>query len=209
MIDIASGEVEDRQPPPTLSGKDPAAAGFDGETVRAAPRSGAASQAKAIGVIWDSTNPTPGFAVEEAQAAGRSIGVQTLVLSAGTENEIEAVFAAFAREGVGAVFVNNSFFFFSLRDRLAALAARYRMALSGELRAFVEVGGLMSYGASLTDSYRQVGVYTARILKGTKPADLPVLQSSKFELVINHQTAKALGLDVPPGLLARADEVIE
>jgi ABC-type uncharacterized transport system substrate-binding protein len=166
-------------------------------------------QTKAIGVIWDSTNPTPGFAVQEAQAAGRSIGVQTLVLSAGTENEIEAVFAAFAREGVGAVFVNNSFFFFSLRDRLAALAARYRMALSGELRAFVEVGGLMSYGPSLADAFRQVGRYSGRILKGEKPGDLPVMQPTKFELVINLKTAKTIGLTVPPGVLAVADEVIE
>ena len=166
-------------------------------------------QAKAIGVIWDSTNPTPGFAVQEAEAAGRSIGVQTLVLSAGTENEIEAVFAAFAREGVGAVFVNNSFFFFSLRDRLAALAARYRMALSGELRAFVEVGGLMSYGPSLADAFRQVGRYSGRILKGEKPGDLPVMQPTKFELVINLKTAKTIGLTVPPGVLAVADEVIE
>ena len=150
-------------------------------------------QAKAIGVIWDSTNPTPGFAVEEAQAAGRSIGVQTLVLSAGTENEIEAVFAAFAREGVGAVFVNNSFFFFSLRDRLAALAARYRM----------------SYGPSLADAFRQVGRYSGRILKGEKPGDLPVMQPTKFELVINLKTAKTIGLTVPPGVLAVADEVIE
>jgi putative ABC transport system substrate-binding protein len=169
----------------------------------------AVPQATVIGILWDSSNPKPGFAVQEAQTAGRSLGIQTLVLGAGTDSEIEAAFATFARERVGALFVNNGFLFFDLRDRLIALAARYRIPASYELREHADAGGLMSYGPNLIEAYRQVGRYAGRILKGEKPADLPVLQPTKFELVINLKTAKSLGLDVPPTLLATADEVIE
>jgi putative ABC transport system substrate-binding protein len=110
---------------------------------------------------------------------------------------------------VAAVFANNGFFFFSLADRLAALAAHHRMPLSGELRKYVEVGGLMSYGPNDIDAFRQVGRYAGRILKGEKPSDLRVMQPSKFEFLINLKTAKAIGLVVPAAVLAIADEVIE
>jgi putative ABC transport system substrate-binding protein len=166
-------------------------------------------KAAVIGVLSDTTNARAEFAVQEVQVAARSIGVPIRVIGAGTESEIEAAFATFAQEGVAAVFANNGFFFFSLADRLAALAASHRMPLSGELRKFVEVGGLMSYGPDDKDALRQVGRYAGRILKGEKPSDLPVMQPTKFELVINLKTAKTLDLTVPPSLLAIADEVIE
>jgi putative ABC transport system substrate-binding protein len=167
-------------------------------------------QASVIGVFWDSTNNIdPEFAVREVREAARSLGVPIRVIGAGTESEIEASFATFALERVDAVFVVNGFFFYSIRDRLAALAAQHRMPLSGELRGFVEAGGLTSYGPSDTDAMRQVGRYTGRILKGEKPADLPVMQPTKFEFVLNLKTAKAIGLTVPPSLLAIADDVIE
>ena len=147
--------------------------------------------------------------MRDTAAAARAMGLQVQVLNADTSGEIDAAFATLARERSDALFVDPDPFFNSRRVHLVNLASRLAVPAIYFDRAFAEIGGLMSYGASLTDSYRQVGVYTARILKGNKPADLPVVQSSKFELVINHQTAKALGLDVPPTLLARADEVIE
>jgi putative ABC transport system substrate-binding protein len=131
------------------------------------------------------------------------------LLNADTSGEIDAAFATLARERSDALFVDPNPFFSSRRVHLVNLASRLAVPAIYFDRAFAEIGGLMSYGASLTDAYRQGGVYTARILKGTKPADLPVLQSSKFELIINHQTTRMLGITVPPSLLARADEVIE
>ena len=131
------------------------------------------------------------------------------MLNADSSREIDAGFATLARERPDALFVDPNPFFLSRRVQLVNLASRIAVPAIYFDRAYAEIGGLMSYGASLTDTYRQVGVYAARILKGTKPADLPVLQSSKFELVINHQTARMLGLDVPDRLLAIADEVIE
>jgi putative ABC transport system substrate-binding protein len=163
-------------------------------------------QATVIGVLSDARSE---FAVQEVQAAARSLGVPIRLIEVGTESEIEAAFATFAQEGVPAVFANNGFLFFSLADRLAALAARHRMPLSGQLRKFVEVGGLMSYGPNDIDAFRQVGRYAGRILKGEKPADLPVMQPTKFEFLINLKTAKAIGLTVPPAILAITDEVIE
>jgi putative ABC transport system substrate-binding protein len=147
--------------------------------------------------------------VRDTAAGARAMGLQVQVLNADTSREIDAAFATLARERSDALFVDPNPFFFSRRVQLVNLASRLAVPAIYFDRAFAEIGGLMSYGASLTDAYRQVGVYTARILKGTKPADLPVVQSSKFELVINHQTARMLGLTVPPTLIATADEVIE
>ena len=147
--------------------------------------------------------------LEDAKAAARTMGLQIQVVHASTSRDIEAAFASFGRERPDALLVGGGAFLFSRRIQLALLAARYAIPASYGSREYPEIGGLMSYGTSLTDAYRQVGVYAGRVLKGAKAADLPVLQATKFELVINHPAAKALGLDVPPTLLARADEVIE
>ncbi len=145
----------------------------------------------------------------EAGAAANAIGLQIQVFNASTSREINAAFTTLMRERPDAVFVGLDPFFNSRRVQLVQLATRYAIPASYPARDFAEVGGLMSYGANIADAWRQVGVYTGRLLKGAKPADLPVVQSSKFELVINAQTAGLLGLTVPPMLLARADEVIE
>jgi putative ABC transport system substrate-binding protein len=141
--------------------------------------------------------------------AARIIGVQIQVLNASTSREIEAAFATLVRERAEALFVAPDSFFASRRVQFATLAARYTIPEAYSPREVVEVGGLMSYSSDQADGYRQVGNYAGQILKGAKPADLPVMQSTKFEFVINLQTARALGLDVPPGLLVAADEVIE
>jgi putative tryptophan/tyrosine transport system substrate-binding protein len=148
-------------------------------------------------------------ALRELEPAGGAIGLQTRIVRARTVREIDTAFASFVHERPDALFVAGSSLFLSRRVQLSLLAAFHRVPAIFSLRDLAEVGGLMSYGASLRDAYRQVGVYAGRILKGTRPADLPVVQSSKFELVINQQTARMLGLEVPPTLLARADEVIE
>ena len=147
--------------------------------------------------------------LSDVEPAARAIGLQIQVLNANTSREIDAAFATFARERPDAVFVASTAYFTSRRVQLVQLAARHAIPATYVGRQYVEIGGLMSYGANLTDVWRQLGAYTGRILKGAKPADLPVVQASKFELVINHQTARMLGLTVPPTLLARADEVIE
>jgi putative ABC transport system substrate-binding protein len=147
--------------------------------------------------------------LRDVQEVARTIGLQIQVLSASTSGEIDAAFATLARERPDALFIGGDAFFVSRRVQFATLATRDRIPASYTNREHVEVGGLMSYGTNRTDSYRQVGVYTGSILKGAKPADLPVVQSTKFELVINLQTARALGIEVPPALLATADEVIE
>ena len=163
-----------------------------------------------VAVLVNSSNAASSEStVRDTAAAARAMGLQVQVLNADTSREIDAAFATLARERPDALFVDPNPFFVSRRVQLVNLASRLAVPAVYLDRAFAEIGGLMSYGASLTDAYRQVGVYTARILKGTKPADLPVLQSSKFELVINHQTARMLGLTVPPTLIATADEVIE
>jgi putative ABC transport system substrate-binding protein len=145
----------------------------------------------------------------EIEAAARTIGVQIQVLNASTIGEINAAFATFVRERPDALFIGLDPFFSSRRVQLVQLATRLAVPASYPDRDFAEVGGLMSYGANIADAWLQVGSYAGRILKGTKPADLPVVQSSKFELVINAQTATMLNLTVQPTLLATADEVIE
>jgi putative ABC transport system substrate-binding protein len=147
--------------------------------------------------------------LREAQGAAPTIGLQIQVLNATTIGEIDAAFATLARERPDALFVAPDQFFASRRVQFATLAARNNIPATYSVRDMVEVGGLMSYGADAADMYRQVGVYAGRILKGAKPADLPVVQSTKFEFVINLQTARALGIEVPASLLATADEVIE
>jgi putative tryptophan/tyrosine transport system substrate-binding protein len=153
--------------------------------------------------------PTAEAALRDVPEAARAIGLQIQVLNASTSREIEAAFAALVRDRADALFVAADGFFNSRRVQLAIMAARHVIPAAYSSREYVEAGGLMNYGTNLPDAYRQVGVYTGRILKSAKPADLPVVQSSKFELVINAQTARTLGLTVPPSLLARADEVIE
>jgi len=147
--------------------------------------------------------------LREVEAAGRAIGFQPQIVNAGTSREIDTAFAEFARERPDAVFLGQDAFFNGRRLQLANWAARHALPMTSGSRDICEVGGLMSYGTNIVDTYRQEGVYTGRILKGAKPADLPVEQSAKFELVINAQTARILGLEIPPMLLARADEVIE
>jgi putative tryptophan/tyrosine transport system substrate-binding protein len=147
--------------------------------------------------------------LKDIEAAARAKGLQIQVLEASTSREIDAAFATFVRERPSALFVGPGPPFNSRNVQLALLAAFHRIPATYAGRDYVEAGGLMSYGASLTDAYRQVGVYAGRILKGAKPADLPVVQASKLELVINTQTARMLGLTVPPTLLSTADEVIE
>jgi ABC-type uncharacterized transport system substrate-binding protein len=145
----------------------------------------------------------------EVQAAARSMGQEVYILKADTSDQIDEAFAAFERERVDALFVGPDPFFNSRRLQFALMAVRHMIPAIYGAREYVEAGGLMSYGANLVDMFREVGVYTGKILTGVKPEDLPVVQSSKFELLINRQAAKALGLDIPSSLLARADEVIE
>ena len=145
----------------------------------------------------------------DVEAAARDISLQMQIVNASTSREIDAAFAGLARERIDVVFVLPDSFFFSRRVQLAQLAARHAVPATYPVRDFAEVGGLMSYGTNTAEAWRQAGVYTGRILKGANPADLPVVQVSKFELVINHQTARMLGLTVPATLLAVADEVIE
>ena len=147
--------------------------------------------------------------LRDVGSAARAMGLQVRVLNADNSREIDAAFATFVHERPDALLVTQIPFFLSRRLQLAHLATRHGVPAIYALRDYADVGGLMSYGASLTDAIRQLGVYCGRVLKGTHPADLPVVQSSKFELVINAQTARTLGLTIPPTLLARADEVIE
>jgi len=166
-------------------------------------------QARVIAVLLNPNNANTERNIGDVQEAARAKAVQLHILKAGTESEIDAAFASLVNLHVGALVVGADPFFFFRRERLAALASRYTVPAIYAQREFPDVGCLISYGASLTANYRQAGIYVGKILNGAKPADLPVVQPTTFELVINLKTAKTLGLTVPQSLLARADEIIE
>jgi ABC-type uncharacterized transport system substrate-binding protein len=162
-----------------------------------------------IAFFVDPKSATTPFQITEMQAAAQAVGQPLLIFNAGTEEQVDKAFAAMAESNVAAILYGAGVFFQVVTERLVALAARYRIPALYEWRDFVTAGGLMSYSTDRTEVGRTMGTYAGRILKGEKLADLPVVQSSRFELVINLKTAKALGLTIPPSLLARADEVIE
>jgi ABC-type uncharacterized transport system substrate-binding protein len=162
-----------------------------------------------VAVLANPTDSAAESGVRDVEAASRAMGLQLQVLNASTGDEINAAFATLVRERPDALFNVGNAFFTSRRVQLVNLATYHRLRAIFSNREYTEIGGLMSYGSNITDAWRQVGVYTGRILKGERPADLPVVQASKFELVINAETARMLGLTIPPMLLARADEVIE
>jgi putative tryptophan/tyrosine transport system substrate-binding protein len=166
-------------------------------------------QVGAIAVLVNPTNSNAERIITDVQDAARAKGVQLPILKASTESEIDAAFASLVQLHVGALLIGNDPFFNGRREQLVALASRHAVPAIYEHREYVAEGGLISYGTSLTAAMRQVGVYAGKILKGAKPADLPVQQPTTFELVVNLRTAKALGLAVPPSILGRADEVIE
>jgi putative tryptophan/tyrosine transport system substrate-binding protein len=162
-----------------------------------------------VTALVNPTTPLAESALKDIEPAARAMGMQIKVLNASSSGEINAALATFVHERPDALFVSADSVFTTRRVQLVHLATRYAVPASYFAREFPEVGGLMSYGSNQSDNYRQVGIYAGHILKGAKPADLPVVQASKFELVINAETARTLGLTVPPTLLARADEVIE
>ena len=162
-----------------------------------------------VAVLLNPNNPFFGNQSRDLGEASRALGLKVHIEPASNERDIATAFAAFARQRAGALLVGADPYFNSQRARIIVPAAELRLPAIYEWREFAEAGGLMSYGTSLTGAYRQASDFVARILKGAHPADMPVLQSTKFEFVINLKTAKALGLDVPATLLARADEVIE
>jgi len=162
-----------------------------------------------VAFLINPKNPNADSDTKDAQDAARTVGQQLVVLRASTESDIDSVFSILAQQRITALLVGNDTFFLSRREQLAATAARHAVSTIYNVREYVSVGGLMSYGADLKDMYRQAGVYVGRILKGERPADLPVQQPTKFELVINLKAAKTIGLTIQPMMLARADEVIE
>jgi putative ABC transport system substrate-binding protein len=165
--------------------------------------------ATAIGFLADPTNPNTEPETKEMQDAADTLGRKLIVVKARTEREVDTAFASLVLQRADALIIAAQAFFNSRSDQVLELTQRHALPTMYQTRDFATAGGLMSYGASIVDAYRQTGIYAGRILKGEKPADLPVMRSTKFELVINLKTAKALGLTVPPSLLATADEVIE
>ena len=166
-------------------------------------------KAMSVAALINSNFADAEYQLRDVQEAAARLGVQLVILRANTESDFDAAFSTLVHQRAGALLACGSPFFNIRREQLVVLAARHAVSAIFEWRDFAAAGGLMSYGTSLADAYRQVGVYAGRILKGEKPGDLPVMQSTKFELVINLSTAKALGIEVPPTLSARADEIIE
>jgi putative ABC transport system substrate-binding protein len=162
-----------------------------------------------VAFLVNPTNPSAASDTKEAEGAGRPLGLKVIVLNAATLPECEAAFADLARRGAGALTIQSDAFFNTVIEQLVSLAKDHAVPVIYARREYVEAGGLISYGSSLTVAYRQLGIYTGQVLKGTKPADLPIFLPTKFELVVNLATAKALGLEVPLPLLMRIDEVIE
>jgi len=165
--------------------------------------------ASAIGFLVDPTDPYTEAETKDTADAANALGLKLIVVQASTASEVDSAFASLIQQRADALIVGAQAFFNSRRDQLIALTQRHSLPAMYQRRELVAAGGLMSYGTSATDAERQAGIYVGRILKGAKPADLPVLQSTKFEFVLNLQTARALGIEVPPGVLAIADEVIE
>jgi len=168
-----------------------------------------APAAETIGYLVNPSNPIAKTYVDEAQEAANKLGIQLHTLNAGTPTEVDQVFATLGKLSIGALVIMAEPFLDGHRDRLVELSARYRIAGCYPWREYVLAGGLMSYGTNLADAYRQAGIYAGRILRGESPSNLPVMEPTKFEFVLNLTTAKALGLTVPPGILSIADEVIE
>jgi putative ABC transport system substrate-binding protein len=165
--------------------------------------------ADVIGALMDVSRPEAAAQLKSVRAAAQAVGLQLVIANAGNEGDFDAAFESLVKQRAGAVLVAASPLFTSRRDHLIAVAMHYAMPTMFQFREFTAAGGLVSYGASLVEAYRQTGVYVGRILRGEKPSELPVMQPTKFELLINLKTAGTLGLIIPPGVLAIADEVIE
>jgi putative ABC transport system substrate-binding protein len=168
-----------------------------------------APKAAVVALLVNPSNPNTEFDAQEIESGARSLGIRILRVNAGSEREFDRAFATMREQGAGALIVNSDAFFYTRRDQLIELAARLAVPAIFELREYAAAGGLMSYGANIAEAYRKAGVYAGRILRGEAPGDLPIQQATRFELIINLKTAKALGLTVPPTMLALADEVIE
>jgi ABC-type uncharacterized transport system substrate-binding protein len=186
------------------------AADFSGHSLRSGFLTSAARRgASVIGALVNPNNPNAEPQARDLQAAASAIGLKLVILPAGTDSEIDSIFANLRERHIEALLVTADGLFFGLGDKLAMLAARYAMPTFYPLSDYVAVGGLISYGANLSESWRQAGIYAGKIIKGAQVADMPVFQATNFELTINLKTAKALGLEIPPKLLALADKVLE
>jgi putative ABC transport system substrate-binding protein len=168
-----------------------------------------APNAAVVGALVNPNNPNAGPQTRDLQQAARALGLKLVILAAGSDREIDSIFATLGERQIHALLVTADGFFFGLQSKLAILAAHYAIPTFYPLSDYVAAGGLISYGANLSESWRQAGNYVGKIIKGAKPGELPIMQSSKFELAINHKTAKVLGLPVSPELVARADVVID